>query len=103
MNFPNFVYRVPGNHQCNGGTYDFKSVHDEDELLEAIQAGWKFSIVDALEDVEYEIGEEDNSPPSRDELEEKARELGLKFDGRTSDRKLLEMVNQSVLDQAPTD
>lgn len=29
-----------------------------------------------------------DAPPTRDELEEKARDLGIKFDGRTSDKKL---------------
>lgn len=29
-----------------------------------------------------------DDPPTRDELERKARELGIKFDGRTTDKKL---------------
>jgi len=31
---------------------------------------------------------EDNSPPTREELEAKATELGIPFNGRTSDKKL---------------
>jgi hypothetical protein len=39
---------------------------------------------------------EDNAPPTRAELETKARELGLKFDGRTSDKTLLRRITQAI-------
>jgi hypothetical protein len=39
---------------------------------------------------------DDNAPPSRIELVEKAKELGLKFTKRTSDEKLLEMINTAL-------
>jgi len=39
---------------------------------------------------------EDNAPPTRAELETKAREIGLKFDGRTSDRTLLRRITQAI-------
>ena len=35
----------------------------------------------------------DNSPPTRAELEQKATELGIKIDGRWSDRRLLAEIN----------
>jgi hypothetical protein len=35
-----------------------------------------------------EVAPVDESPPTRDEMEFKARELGIKFDGRTKDKKL---------------
>lgn len=38
----------------------------------------------------------DDAPPTRLELVEKAKELGLKFTKRTSDEKLLEMINESI-------
>lgn len=38
----------------------------------------------------------DNAPPTRAELETKAAELGLKFDGRTSDKKLEKMITESL-------
>ena len=44
-----------------------------------------------------EISEVDESaPPTREELEEKANELGIKFDGRTTDRKLLEKIEEAL-------
>jgi hypothetical protein len=43
-------------------------------------------VADVIEVVE--VAPVDDSPPTRDEMEFKARELGIKFDGRTSDKKL---------------
>lgn len=37
-----------------------------------------------------------DEPPTRDELEEKARELGIKFDGRTTDKKLAALIAEKV-------
>ena len=43
------------------------------------------------------IGQDpDNAPPTRAELEAKATELGLKFDGRTTDRKLLAAIDAAL-------
>lgn len=47
--FPSFVYRCPGNHQCNGGTYSYKPVNDYDELGEAIKSGWYETLPEAME------------------------------------------------------
>lgn len=37
--------------------------------------------------------------PTRDELVQKATDLGLKFDGRTGDKKLLAMIEQAIKEQ----
>lgn len=39
---------------------------------------------------------EDESEPTREELEQKARELDIKFDGRTSDRKLGLLIDEKL-------
>jgi hypothetical protein len=39
---------------------------------------------------------EDSAPPTRIELIEKAKELGLTFTKRTSDEKLLDMINTTL-------
>ena len=39
---------------------------------------------------------DDNAEPTRIEMIEKAKELGLKFTKRTSDEKLLEMINTAL-------
>lgn len=39
---------------------------------------------------------EDDAPVTRAELEEKATELGIKFDGRTTDAKLAERIEEAL-------
>lgn len=39
---------------------------------------------------------EDDAPPTRAELEAKAKELGIKFDGRTSDKKLGQLIQDKL-------
>jgi hypothetical protein len=39
---------------------------------------------------------DDSAPPTRLELVDKAKELGLKFTKRTSDEKLLAMINEAI-------
>lgn len=39
---------------------------------------------------------EDNAPPTREELEAKAKELGIRFDGRTGDKKLGQLIQDRL-------
>jgi hypothetical protein len=39
---------------------------------------------------------DDDAPPTRAELEQKAAELGVKFDGRTTDGALLRRINAAM-------
>lgn len=39
---------------------------------------------------------DEKSPPTREEMEQQATLLGLKFDKRTSDRRLLERINEAM-------
>lgn len=117
MDYPAMVYRCPGAHfGPNGTTYDSRGVNDDEQLRAALSDGWAESLVkavaiylnqgqfdesvaDAVPDVDPEKSEEinesdENAPPSREELEQKANELGIKFDGRTTDRKLLEKIEE---------
>jgi hypothetical protein len=99
---PAIVYRVPGLHfGPEGKTYDYKGVQSEAELQDAIANGWHVTMLDALHPpVVEEIA--DNQPPTRAELEEKAKELGIRFDGRTSDAKLAANIEAALngLDKA---
>ena len=38
----------------------------------------------------------DDAPPTRKEMEAKANELGIKFDGRTSDKKLSSLIETAL-------
>lgn len=93
MEFPTIVYKNGGPHQRLGGTYSFKPAKDESEYSSLLEDGWFPSIPEA---VAGKVNEDENAPPTRDEMEVKATELGLKFDGRTSDKKLLAMINEKL-------
>lgn len=116
MEYPALVYRCPGAHfGPDGTTYDSIGVNDDEQLRAALAEGWAESLVKAISiylnpvkfdeslgnvvsDVSAEEGKEisgeDDEPPNREELEQKANELGIKFDGRTTDRKLLEKIEE---------
>jgi hypothetical protein len=100
MEFPILVYRCPGEHfGPNGTTYESTQVHDDSQLNEMISAGWKNSLPSAVEfyligDPEESEVDQFDSAPTRAEIEEKATELGIKFDGRTTNRKLIEKIQE---------
>jgi len=82
MIFPRLVYKSAS---------VYLLVQDQKEYDQAISGEWFDNVPDALAGKK-----EDNSPPTRAELEAKATELGLKFDGRTSDAKLGKMIADSL-------
>lgn len=92
--FPFLVYRTPGPHPARDGgkSYNFRQVENDDALQSALADGWH-------ETYELACGIEiaaDDSAPRRAELEQQASEMGLKFDGRTSDKKLRSMIDQAL-------
>lgn len=106
MEFPTIVYRCPGPHWGpTGTTYDSVGVEDQAQFDEKIAQGWHESLILAADaflnpsekaDNEASDDEINASPVTRAELEEKAQELGIKFDGRTSDKKLLEKIEEAL-------
>ena len=111
------VYKVPGkNFGPYGKTYDWKPVNSEDELSQAIKEGWFNTLEEAVEDKPVKLvrareedgqykGDDPSTPdvdeawiedtaPTRDEMEAKAKELGLEFRKNISDNKLLKLINR---------
>lgn len=88
------LYKVPGAHQTNGNvTFDYVIV-DADvpgEIEKAEAAGWRKSLPEA----QAFTGDFEGAP-TREELEQKATELGLKFDGRTSDKRLAALIAEAL-------
>jgi hypothetical protein len=100
MIFPGFVYKSPGRMgKVRKKTYDWCAVQNEQELAEKLAQGWYATRDEAFAPKPLTPKQPDpiaeDAPPTRAELEQKAREIGLKFDGRTSDRKLLKMIEES--------
>lgn len=100
---PTIVYKASGPHQRLGGTFDYKGVNTQEEFDTAIEAGWHADYAEMLNpkpkaapEPEPEPEPANDAAPTRAELEQKANELGLKFDGRTGDKKLGEMIAEAL-------
>lgn len=92
MEFPTLVYKDGGPHQRPGGTFDYKRIINDDQLTAALADGWFPTLAEATQPA----APDDDAPPTRDELETKARELGIKFDGRTGDKALLAKIEAAL-------
>jgi len=93
--FPRMIYQVGNQEEMHGGRYDYMIVEDQDALDMLLANGWymttgeaKIAAAPKTADVPFE-----DRVLTRDKIEAKAYELGLKFDGRTRDSKLLAMID----------
>jgi len=103
--FPRFVYQAKGRFQRKGGTYDYSWVQTAEELAAKLSEGW-FETLDAAIEARKPavfaakpVSEpilDDNALPTREELEAKATELGIKFDGRFSDKKIAQLIDEEL-------
>ena len=115
--YPIQVYCSPGPYQKTNGhpTWGCKSVESEEELAEALASGkWFESIAEACDaagDAAYPrlrgrmrsialrrrrtyALPGDDAPPSRVEIEQQARKLGIRYNARTADKVLLARINE---------
>lgn len=97
------VYKCPGLHHRKGGTYSFLGVKTQKDFDNALDDGWHETLDAAIEAHDHparnrskQNQENDDAPPTREELEAKAKELNIEFDGRTSDKKLLAKINEAM-------
>ena len=99
--FPTLVYQCPGMFARPGGTYRFKPIADQAQMTAALGDGWFETLPQAIEGkspakaveaVEPAV----NAPVTRDELEQKAAELGVKVDGRWSDTRLRDEITKRL-------
>lgn len=104
IQFPTFVYKAgggPGMYKRK--RYQYRAVEDEAERQLMLKEGWLATREEAcgltapkveIKDVEEVV--EDDTPPTRAELEQMAKDLDIKFDGRTSDKKLIALIGEKV-------
>lgn len=105
MDFPTIMYRVPGPHKKpRGGTYGYRGADDQEAFDALLAKGWFPSYEEA---VAGKVGKkaaakvedepiDEVSAPTREELEAKAKELGVSFNARTSDKKLSERIAEAL-------
>lgn len=121
MQFPRYVFKNHGPNERAGGTYSSLIVNSEEEMARALASGWFAGLDEAIapkpkaaqpppnadnqdkapaiepEAEKLEEGiPEDNAPPTREELEQKCRELGIQFDRRFKDARLAEMIKKAL-------
>lgn len=100
MKSPTMLYKCPGPHQIHGGHFDYTIV-DEGDIEQALAEGWHLTTTDAKaeHDAASASGKpvgDDSAPATRDELKQKADELGLTYPGNISNAKLAELVEQAL-------
>jgi len=99
IQYPVFVYRKALEKREDGSAFDTLLVSDDEGKGQALKSGWHDDVVSALTRTNIDKSVDDvdfDSPPTRAELEGKANELGIKFDGRTTDRKLCLLIAEAL-------
>jgi hypothetical protein len=112
MNYPAMLYRAPGPHQFDGYAPGFAwvIVNSEAEQQAHEADGWhaspdlaKAAHKAAIAEAEaVDLGEAaadetaTRAEPTRAELEQKADELGIKYDGRVSDRTIAKRIGEAL-------
>lgn len=96
MKYSSIVYKCPGPHQCPGGTFAYRGVNSETEQAEALSSGWFRTLPEAIEGKTAEKRSSFEPPPTREELEHKAKELGIKFDKKTTDETLSKKIAEAL-------
>jgi len=93
MEFPRIVYRAGGPWALESGAYSVRQVDSAEELQAAQADGWHLDQYAAKAAAEAPAEESPaESAPTRADMEAQAAAKGLKFDGRTTDKKLAAMI-----------
>ena len=97
--FPTILYRTPGPFKKpRGGTYAIRPAADKEAFDALIAKGWSASYEGAvgLKPKAKAVEIDEVSGPTREELEIKAKELGVSFNVRTSDITLSERITSAL-------
>ena len=102
--FPTIVYLTPGPYKKpRGKTYAYRSAADQEAFDALIAKGWSASYEEAVSKLDKKpkakaVEIDEVSGPSREELESKAKELGVSFNSRTSDITLSDRITAALED-----
>ena len=112
------VYRGHGPHQRKGGGFSTLGVKSQEALDKALSEGWYRTLPEAIEahdakktaagivqvmplapqpaTVTTTSSADDSAPPTRPEIEAKAKELGIKVHPKHKDATLLAKINEAL-------
>jgi hypothetical protein len=94
--YPQMLYRCPGSETFFGVDCETKVVDSDEAYDEAIAEGFADTPADAKTAHETRAAKADSGPVTRVELEQKALELGIEFDKKTSNKKLAELIEAKL-------
>lgn len=95
--FPALVYKGKGPHSRAGGTYDYAAANDQADLDAKLADGWFATLPEAIDAHDKPVVKSDNTaPPTRKELETKAKELAIKFNNKTTDAELSAAITSAL-------
>jgi hypothetical protein len=94
--YQDMVYKCPGPHQRPGGTFTTRGVNSAEEHAAAIEDGWFNSLPEAIAGKASVVELPPDTPPTRAELEQKAKELGIKFNEKTADEVLAKKISEAL-------
>ncbi len=97
LEFPRMIYRAGGPHNCEGILCEYRMVESAEAFEQAHADGWRLTHTEAGEAAKpapEPVAEvpDDNAPPTRAEMLQRAEELGIKVDKRWSDKRLAEAI-----------
>jgi hypothetical protein len=95
MREPTMLYKFPGTEQLQDGKYALLTV-DADDVAAHTADGWCATPAAAKAAYEAAVEAAKNVPPSRSELEQKARELGIDFKGSHGDSTLAKLIEDKL-------
>ncbi len=96
MEFPALVFKSGGSEHSQFGKYSYIQVCSDEELTLALQDGWSKTLESAFI-LDGELVEESTDlPPTREELIQKAKELGIQFHHKLGDEKILKLINDKL-------
>lgn len=95
------LYKAPGPHEIHGGHFDYVIVDaDEEGAVEAAKAdGWFETTTEAKKAADAAKAKREaelNAPPTRTELEAKAKELNIQFGKKTTDEELGKLIQAKL-------
>ena len=102
--FPTIVYRTPGPHKKpRGKSFAYRGVADQEAFDALIAKGWSASYEEAVSKLDKKpkakaVEIDEVSGPTRQEMEIKAKELGVSFNARTSDITLSDRITAALED-----
>jgi hypothetical protein len=95
--YQGMVYQCPGPYSRAGGTYNTKGVNSKAEHEAARKEGWFDTMPEAIAGKSAVVDvPADNKPPTRAELEHKAKELNIKFDKKVTDKDLADKITAAL-------